>query len=291
MKRLILPIAIAAILLPELAGAFSVSPAIIELAGDRGASVTSEVVVKNTGTDAQTYYLQTIKFLARENSGSPMFVSPQVDKSGLAQWIALSKSQVTVQGQSQAKVPFTVAVPSDVASGSYSGAILVSSTPFTTADTSIQARTAVLVLFTVNGETNAKLALLDFVPTDATGISAAATGGFRYRVQNQGNVYAAPQGSVTVKDLFGRTLAVADANPDGGRVLPGMTRTYDGAFRSDLFAVGPVTAVLRLTYPGGAEPIVASYGFWVLPPLPLAVAGFVLVGACLAVIAVRRAKR
>jgi len=291
MKRLALPLAIAAILLPELAGAFSVSPAVIELSGNRGTSVTSQVVVKNTAAVAQTYYLQTIKFAARENSGSPMFISPQVDRSGLPQWIALSKTRVTVQAQSQATVPFTVAVPTDVASGSYEAAIVISTTPFTTNDTSIQAHTAVLVLFTVNGETNAKLALLDFGPAGKNGASGSASGTFQYRVQNQGNVFVTPTGTVTVKDAFGRVLAEADANPDGGRVLPGMTRTYEGSFQSDLFAFGPATAVLNLTYADDAPALVSSYSFWVLPMIPLAVLGIVLVGICLAVIAVRRSKR
>lgn len=286
MKRLVLLIVIAALMLPNFAGAFSVSPAIIELAGGRGQSVTSQVVVRNTSATAQTYYLETRKFVAREDSGSPTFISRDVDHSGLPDWIALSKTQVTLNGQSQATIPFTVAVPADVASGSYNAAIVISSSPFTaTGGSTIQASTAVLVLFTVTGETVAKAALLDFGPVGGS-ILPSASGSFRYRVQNQGNVFVTPRGSVSVKDMFGRVLAEADANADGSRVLPGMTRTYEGSFQSSLFVLGPASVVLKLTYADDAPALVGSYSFWVLPVIPMALAAVVL--ACLALVFVIR---
>jgi len=295
MKRPIAFISAVMLLLPSLAGAVSISPAIIELSGARGTSVASQVNVQNTGDQDQTYYLETIKFAARENSGAPLFISPSVDRSGLPEWIALSKTRVTVKARSKATVPFTVAVPSDVPSGSENAAIVISDTPFdiVASDGAIlQTRAAVLVLFTVTGETVAKAGLLDFRTVfggDTGPYSGEAA--YRFRVQNQGNVYLAPIGTVTLTDAFGRVVGRVDVNAEGGRVLPGMTRSYEGRFRLTAFAIGPITAVLKVNYADDAGVLLASDSFFILPARPLALAIIVLVGLVIALLVVARAKR
>lgn len=107
-----------------------------------------------------------------------------------------------------------------------------------------------------------------------------------------------PIGEVRIKDLFGRTVLVANANEDGGRVLPASTRTYQGLFddvepgfvnavkaQMNHFAIGPVTAELRISYGQSGEVIASSLGFWVIPVQLLLV--LTLIGAFVLLIIVR----
>ena len=103
-------------------------------------------------------------------------------------------------------------------------------------------------------------------------------GAFKYRVQNQGNVFVVPDGAVRVHDVFGREVAYGDANAKDGRVLPGTTRLFEGTFNQTSGVVfGPVTAALEVNYGEGNEPLVAEFSFWVISWKPLLVILAVLI--------------
>jgi len=139
----------------------------------------------------------------------------------------------------------------------------------------IEAKTAILVFLTIEGETIEKLELLDFAleQTDAS----HPFGLFSFRIQNQGNVYLAPAGEIRLTGLFGQTIVELDANPTEGRVLPGSTRTFTVVYESPdtswlqtagyqlrHLAMGPVTAELQLVY-GADGRMEATWSFWMFP--------------------------
>lgn len=266
--------------IPVRALAFGVSPASLDLSGGRGEIVAGSVAVINGGTAEQTYYLGTLAFVAGEESGAPTFL-PSDDQSGLAGWISFPVREVTVPARTKVDVPFMVTVPSGQASGTYQTAVTVSATPsevVATNGATIEAKTAVLVFLTVEGETVEKLALLDFVtPGNADGpLFANHEVSYAYRLQNQGNVAVKPDATITVRDLLGRAVLVADANPSEGRVLPESTRTFTGEIQSaqdgflhmaraqvSAFAIGPVTATLTVAY--GSQTLSSSISYWAFP--------------------------
>ena len=97
---------------------------------------------------------------------------------------------------------------------------------------------------------------------------------------------------MTFKDVFGRTLGAADANPSEARVLPGSSRLFEAPFGSSsggffslvkdqarFFAVGPVTAILEISLDGKkmfSEQVI----FWLIPwhLLVLVIGGVLLLG-------------
>jgi hypothetical protein len=243
--------------------AAAVSPSVIEIDGSRGSVVSSLITIINKDAMEQVYYLSTLKFTAKDEGGSPQFISKDEDHQGLPEWIAFNSTAVTVPAQSSGEVPFNIYIPSDALSGGHYAAITISSAPediIATNGAIIDAKTAVLVLLSVEGETNESAALLDF-DDDVSAMRGLLGGEFEYRIQNQGNVHVNPKGEIVFNDFFGRRLLSVDANEGEGRVLPGSTRTYSVNVQSQaegwfetiseqmrVFAIGPVSVELELVY-------------------------------------------
>lgn len=181
--------------------------------------------VINTQTNSQTYYLDTLSFKAKGESGEPEYIS----KDNLAKWIQFPAESVLVPANSKADVPFKIMIPSDITSGSYQSAITISSAPSEVVATNgaiVEAKTAILLFLNVKGESNKKVVLLDFLG-NTDGIQTDLQQSYTFRIQNQGNVYSVPEGSIEIKDVFGRVLSKKQINESKYRILPQSTRTFD----------------------------------------------------------------
>ena len=295
-KQRFLTICVLAILLSPLVGhAASVSPSTIDMVSSGAEVLESSFTIFNTSANAQTYFLDLLAFEPSGEDGTPAFTPEKSSDSAFLSWIAFPLQEVPVPALSTVDVPFRVAVPDDVAAGTYYGAITVSTAPsevVATNGATIEATTAILVFLTVEGETVEKLELLDFT-FEQTG-STLPFGTFRYRLQNQGNVYLVPDGTVRLTGLFGQTIASVDANEAQGRVLPSSTRTFEVALnpgecswldraRHQLryLLFGPVKAELALTY-GQEGSITSQTTMQILPTELLAVlVGGILVLLCM----------
>lgn len=256
---------------PFAAHAFSVSPAILELRGNRGETIQSKVSIFNTENREKTYFFRRISFTAKdEQSGVPQFIPVDISESHLANWISFQSNSISVPARTNREALFSVTIPSDISSGGYQAAILVSDAPHEAVSSSgatLQADIAMLVFLTVEGQNFVKADLVDFT-SDKGRLALSARGKFSYRVQNQGNVFIQPEGAVVVKDVFGRVLTSTDANPARGRVLAGTTRKFEGQFGAEgnrMWAIGPVTAELTLNY-GGEKILKDKIIFWMISP-------------------------
>lgn len=280
MKLRILFSSVALLLIPFSMNAATVSPATLDLQASKGETISSTFTVINTSAAEQKYFLDTLGFKPHDESGTPQFL--EKDKSSaFTKWIQFSSEQITVPARSKVDVPFEIIVPSDVAAGNQEVAITISSAPSDIVATNgaiIEAKTALLVFLTIKGETIKQAALLDFIDSVGSNARSELSGNFSYRIQNQGNVYAIPVGTIQFKDLFGRVLLKMDANEMKGRILPGSTRKFE--VRVDVkqnglldqiknqmqtFAIGPITSELSIELGDGFEPIYAQTTFWYVP--------------------------
>lgn len=278
MKLRVILISLILFALPHFMYAAAISPAMMDIEGARGETVTATFTVINTqGTD-QTYYLDTLSFQAKDESGEPKFLTEETSDN-LSKWVSFPVDQIVVPARSKVDVPFTVQIPADVTSGSYHTAITVSSAPAEVVATNgaiIEAKTATLVFLLIKGETTKKVALLDFV-SGGKWIQSNLRQTFTYRLQNQGNVYAIPEGQIVLRDLFGRELRSIDANEEKQRVLPATTRSFQAtdqkvtgfldilSDQAKHFSLGPVTATLFVNFGDGFEPVHATTSFWYVP--------------------------
>lgn len=260
--------------------AATVAPSAIELSGSRGEMVPGTFTIINSQASEQEYFLGTLGFSAKDDSGAPQFFrSSPSQEDELPQWIMLPSSSIVVPAQSTGDVPFQVAIPDDIASGGYYAAITISPAPADVVAANgaiLEAKTAILVFLTVEGETEESLALLDFTASGERFDLPFAI--FRYRLQNQGNVHVKPEGALTLTGVFGQTMASLDANEAGGRVLPGSTRTFEVrpksvpqswyeivSYQLRYLAIGPVIARLDLSYGDTGQTISSELTLWVFP--------------------------
>ncbi|KKW33065.1 MAG: hypothetical protein UY77_C0006G0002 [Candidatus Uhrbacteria bacterium GW2011_GWA2_53_10] len=290
------------LLFPGRIFAVSVAPSLIEIEAERGEEISSSFTLINPSAEPETYYFRTIKFETNAENGRPQFLPN--DRENLPSWMRFESTSFTVAPHTQIAMPFTVVIPPGTPSGGYYAAILVSETPseiVAANGASVEASVAVLVLLTVEGETERRGALLDLQsPTEGKWLTTLH-GSFSFRIQNQGNVHFEPKGRLEIRDFFGRKVLVAPVNQEGGRVLPGTTRMFSASFgpqeklnfwdtvrvQIQTFAVGPVRAVLVLDE-GLQETASADFGFWMLPWQSL----LVFVGlAVVAVIVPRRFRK
>lgn len=269
--------AITFLLSPLIGRAAALSPSIVEISSVRGGEIDSSFTILNTSASEQVYFLDLLGFSPTDETGTPQF-APITESDQLAHWIKFPSKEIFVPAQSKVVVPFTVSAPDDVPSGGYYVAITVATAPTDVVSTNgaiIEAKTAILVFFTIEGETIESLQLLDFTVEPNKG--ALPFGTYTFRAQNQGNVHVIPQGEVLLKGFFGNTIAVVNANQAQGRVLPKSTRTFDVVYElGDLsfierasyqlghLAIGPMTAELRLTY-GEEGVLVSGATFWSTP--------------------------
>lgn len=277
MKKLII-LSIALALIPVFAKAAALTPGVMEITSERGQVVEQTVTVINAKAIDQTYFLGVMKFEPSEEGGIPKFITFEEDHTGLPEWIQFPFSEFIVKANSKQEVKFTTAIPSDAKSGGYYAAVTVSEAPSDlVADNGavVEAKIASLVLLTVTGETNEKLALLEFKTTKS--LASRVDVLYEFRLQNQGNVHVTPKGKVIVKDIFGRTVTKFDANSTSGRVLPNSTRQFLVGSETEknlyetlkdqmrTFAIGPMTAELLLTYGNSEDVISSQISFWYLP--------------------------
>ncbi|HCB55869.1 MAG: hypothetical protein UU08_C0033G0004 [Candidatus Uhrbacteria bacterium GW2011_GWE2_40_58] len=261
------------------AHAFSVNPTLIELSGQRGETVLSQLEISNESNQEEIYLLGSLNFVAQDESGAPDFIPYKEDQSGLSNWIVFSTDTIFLPAHTTVQVPYSLVTPDDIPSGSYYCAITVSQTPTEVVESNgvaIQATIASLVFYTVEGDTLQKAELLSFETTDKSLFFSSLPGLF-VRLQNQGNVVLIPEGQIKARDIFGRIFASVNINEDFGRILPLSTRKYQIFFinedqtffqtiKSQLrhFAIGPVTFSLSLSY-GSFDQISDVMKIWYFP--------------------------
>lgn len=295
MKRLraiITMIAAAGLLLPGMASALTFAPPTYDLTADPGQLLEETLKLKNGAPDPVTITLGTANFTAKAgdvSGGIPSFYpSTEVgDGHGLGPWISFDKPEITLASGEQVSLPFRIQVPKDAGPGSYFGAVVFEThTPSSALSVGLTGNAAALVLLRVNGNVVEDLKLQSFAAAPVLAGSLPVR--FIARVRNDGTVHLHPYGEVTIKNLFGQTVATVPINrAEFKSVLPGNARDYQTEWHRKIlpantniltrewqnFALGPYTAELTFRYGDKGTLLTAKAGFWVIPWLVLLLLG------------------
>ena len=277
------------------------SPLPINIIAEPGTMVSTELKVKNGGTQKETLKIDLMKFKAYEESGKPQLLEREATDDFL-NWVTFSEPSFTLAPDEWKTVTATFTVPPTAAFGYYYAFVFSRAEGNEQLDqkqTSLVGGTAVLVLLEVR-VSNAKreVTVAEFSADKKFYEFLPAT--FNLKLRNTGNVHIAPRGNIFIDQGGTKDIAILEVNSEKGNILPESNRVFtatwndgfphyvakiqDGKTMQDdqgqpitelqwdwndasKLRFGKYTAKLLLIYDDGSHdvPIEGEISFWVIP--------------------------
>ena len=270
----------------------SVSPTRTELSIDPGESEKLVISVRNITKGAIIAKPFVNDFEADNDTGAPKLYKDtnQRNKSSISSFVK-GLADVTLNPGETKELTYTINIPTDASPGAYYGAFTYRAVPAdqatpTPGQVALTANVSSLVLIEVPGNITELLhipAIKVYKNDKPSSVFLSAPNKIGITINNQGNSFAKPFGSVNVTDMFGKQVysyEVNNATPRGN-VLPNSTRI----FKDDLKNVskpGRYTVVANISYGSGGDILIQKSSFWYLPTwLVLTIVALLLIIAVL----------
>lgn len=268
-----------------------------------GSQVNDTLYVSNLSqSQALDVAIRVIDFRAQNETGTPALElqqnAPQTPWS-LKPFISSLPSHVTIAAGKSKEVPITISIPKGQGAGSYYSAIeYAAQNSESQKKVNIAASSASLVFVTVPGKTRESLNLLQFGAfTPSADGQTGRFGSFyfgsapkelAFRLQDGGNVAEQPNGSILIKNMFGKRVRVIEqANPKNELALRGQIRRFEACIKTGQQSIagagkttkqsvcvspglwpGHYSALLDVFYGlngNASQEIKATASFWYLP--------------------------
>jgi hypothetical protein len=273
------------------------SPLPISLTAKPGESVTTELRIKNGGSQTERLKVGLMKFSAYGEEGKPQLKDREAGDDYF-DWVTFSETEFSAEPGKWQSIQMTVELPPEAALGYYYAVTFSRVDPPVGEDSNkILGGTAILVLVDARVE-NAKrqIEIDEFSASKRIYEFLPAT--FNIKLKNSGNIHLAPTGNIFIS-RNGTTIATLEVNNSAGNVLPQTSRMFsaewadgfpvykaretdgrvvlqDGKQVYDLkwelsklgkLRFGRYTAHLVMSYDDGERdvPIEALVSFWVIP--------------------------
>lgn len=204
-----------------------------------GKSVQDKLTIRNLDT-AHTLdlALRVVDFTFTDDGGTPkLFLADDAPQTtwSLKPFMTVPKT-VSIAPSSSKTLDMSVSIPAKHGAGSYYSAIVYSSGGASDGgNVGLSASGVTLVFTSIPGKVNEDLKLEKFgAYTRPTATQKAHYSYFNldeptqmaYTLKNNGNVTEAPAGTITLKNMFGKTYTIDNVNPNGSLALIGQSRTY-----------------------------------------------------------------
>lgn len=291
---------LAVMLVPRGAGALTIGPPTFDFVLDPGDTALDVIKLYNEDEFPITVYPIVMNFESDDDEGGvPKFYPSDEDRlgRGLAEWIDVDPTPITLEPGQRMSLPFSVNIPTDkVQPGGHYGAVVISTTAPEAGggEVGIGQQIAALILVRVSGEVKEVGGIAEFGYEDPKPWYNYLPVDFFLRFENSGNTHLRPTGNVFIKNWYGRQVANVKVNPEFKSVLPlsirryvfGWAHTRDDANLSDLkrewknFALGKYTATLVLNYGTENQILTDERVFYVWPWRLLSILG----GSVLAIV-------
>lgn len=247
-----------------------VSPVVIDLNGEKGQSYNLKVTVTNITAGSLLLKTSANDFTADGESGNPKVILDQdADSSySLKSWVSLPAS-FTLKSKESRSLTIAVNIPDNAEAGGHYGVVRFSGVPpdQPDANVSLTASVGVLLLTRVAGDIQENLVVKQMFTSKngkTAGLVANGPVTINTRVENTGNVHLKPIGTLTVKDIFGKTVGSFPFGSNTQNVLPKTTRLYTQEFDKK-WMFGRYTVNLEAAYGTTGGVLQGSTSFWVIP--------------------------
>jgi hypothetical protein len=271
-------------------GGITISPAFQELVlGQRQSAIGGSFSIANNSDQPETFEVSSVDMGTLEDTGGVILSGLPQDyqqKYGLAKWLKLSATKVTVKAHNKSAVSFSVKNEDGLSPGGHYGALVVRSSR--SASDPAERRVAL-------SPQAASLLFLKKVGGERYGLRVSAIDSDKsmwhmptkiaLELENTGNVHVVPRGIVRIKNTVGHEIARGIVNPESGLVLPERSRTFSVplTFRGRTVWPGRYTIEVEYRYDGQDETAYARQSFFTanLKVLVLLVGAVVAIGTAL----------
>ncbi len=249
-------------------GDFTVGPARVFLEIPAGEERVVELQITNREGRIAAFDLSAEDFDADpERDGTPRFYATDIEGLYPArEWITPELDRMELRHAERAFVRITIRVPEDAEPGDHQAALIVTrdveSQPV--GGFEIISRVASLFVITVPGDIVQEGYITRLQPRHYINWSFPVT--LNLAARNAGTVYMAPEGAISVRNIFG--ITVDEILIKDWFILRNSSRQRDFNWEP-LFALGYYRAVTDLTVFGNRPLQPVSTSFWVIPLLPV----------------------
>jgi hypothetical protein len=251
---------------PSSSAAMAVSPPLFELNANPGQTLEHEIRVDNLTDQPLRLTVDRRDFTAQGEEGQVDLKNSDAepnDSYSLSAWINTNPTEATLQPRASQVFKFSVAVPLNAEPGGHFGSII-----FKTDAKPVEGGTGAaiaqevgsLLLVKVAGDIEEKATIASFSTGKSLWEGAPIT--FVSRIENQGNVFFKPRGTITITNTFGRE--VAKLQLDERNVLPESIRRLTNEWKPRL-TMGHYTATLAVTYGSNNQVITSTTQFYIIP--------------------------
>ncbi len=251
-----------------------ISPALVELNGEKGKSYLIKLKVTNITPGDLAYTTSVEDFAAKDETGSPqiLFDSNMPTTASIKTWLGGIKN-FTLKTREAKELLINVTIPTNAEPGGHYGVVRFSgsSPEVTETGVGLSASTGLLLLVRVDGLITEKASLQEFFVTQnnkQSWIFETAPITFVTRIRNEGNIHVKPFGTIELRDVFGNVVTTMDVNKDKQNVLPASIRRFETSYNKD-WMIGPYTATLALGYGSTGQAITGELTIWLVPYKPL----------------------
>ncbi|MFH1246676.1 MAG: hypothetical protein V1489_02805 [Candidatus Liptonbacteria bacterium] len=243
-----------------IARAVTVGPVRINLNADPETSVKSSMFVQNESSEAQVFFPSYEGFT--EVDGQKIF-SKSISND-LPEWFDLPKSLEIPAGESR-DIPFTIRVPKDAGPGSHYAVVWWSSAPPSNdgSKMAVVTRAGVLVYLRVSGDVHEEGSITSFGAKSMFAFSLPLD--IATKFHNSGNIFVTPEGTVSLKNILGKTVSVSQVNGYKYIVMSGSDYTFNNQLNPPGVSVGLYKLQVDLTYGEKQTSIIKTAWILILP--------------------------
>jgi hypothetical protein len=267
--------------------ALEIGPPVMNLSGNPGDVIKTKISIRDISSDSLLVSSEINDFIAGGEDGTPkVLLDGEESAYSFKTWVSPLPDMLLKPKQLK-ELPVTITIPANASPGGYYGVVRFTATApeLENSGVSLSASLGALILLKVNGQAAEKMSIEDFTISHDGKVGTffeTAPLLFTERIKNEGNIHEEPVGLVTIKDMFGNTLATLLVNSEQRDILPASIRKFeqplDETVMGNRMLFGLYTAELSMTYGTNKEVVTTSKSFWVIPYTLIGVSLAALVG-------------
>ncbi len=273
--------------------ALEIAPPVLNFVVNPGETIKSEIAIRDISDSPLLVTSEINDFTASgDESGNPKIITDGSEPSpySLISWVSKFPN-LTLKPRQLEKLPLVIRVPANAAPGGYYGVVrFTASAPAgTTSSVSLAPSLGALIMIRIKGAATEKVSVAEFYTEKDDNRSSffeEIPFNFVERVNNEGNVYEQPVGTILVKDMFGKPVVNINVNSESRNILPKSIRKFSQPMDKTALGTGILfgkyTAELKLNY-GDKLSATQTLSFWVIPWRLILLALFLVIVAIIGI--------